>query len=244
MNHVVAEIGQNGGNATVLVTPEGVVLIDTKNDRVHDDLVAKVRSVTDRPIKYAVLTHSHADHSAGAAKLQAMGVTVVGTVATRENMMRTNAPGAPQVTYTGYSQVVLGGKEVQLREFRGHTRGDTVALIPSARVIVAGDLVTTPDSIPTIVNYGDGGSWSDLGRTLDEVAKLDFDTLIGGHGPALSKAEFLKYRDRIAAIRERFRALNRERKTQDEITQTLIKEFNWGTGPAAGNIPGMLQELR
>jgi len=54
----------------------------------------------------------------------------------------------------------------------------------------------------------------------------------------------LKYRDRIAAIRDRFRALNRERKTQDEITQTLLKEFNWGSGPAAGNIPGMLQELR
>jgi glyoxylase-like metal-dependent hydrolase (beta-lactamase superfamily II) len=244
VNHVVAEIGQNGGNATVLLTNDGVVLIDTKNDRVHDDLVSKVKSLTDRPIKYAVLTHSHGDHSSGAAKLQAMGVTVIGTVATRENMLRTNAPGIPQVTYSGYSQVVLGGKEVQLREFRGHTRGDTVALIPSARLAIAGDLVTTPDTIPPIVNYGDGGSWTDLGRTLDEVAKLDFDTLIGGHGPVLSKADFLKYRDRIAAIRDRFRALNRERKTQDEITQTLLKEFNWGTGPAAGNIPGMLQELR
>jgi cyclase len=244
VNHVVAEIGQNGGNATVLLTNDGVVLIDTKNDRVHDDLVSKVKSLTDRPIKYAVLTHSHADHSGGAAKLQAMGVTVIATMATRENMLRTNAPGVPQVTYTGYSQLVLGGKEVQLREFRGHTRGDTVALIPSARVAIAGDLVATPDAIPAIVNYGDGGSWNDLGRTLDEVAKLDFDTLLGGHGPVLTKAEFLKYRDRIAAIRERFRALSRERKTQDEITQTLLKEFNWGSGPAAGNIPGMLQELR
>ena len=244
VNHVVAEIGQNGGNATVLLTNDGVVLIDTKNDRVHDDLVSKVKSLTGRPIKYAVLTHSHGDHAGGAAKLEAMGVTVIATVATRENMLRTNAPGIPQVTYSGYSQVILGGKEVQLREFRGHTRGDTVALIPSARLAIAGDLVTTPDTIPPIVNYGDGGSWSDLGRTLDEVAKLDFDTLIGGHGPVLSKAEFLKYRDRIAAIRDRFRALNRERKTQDEITQTLLKEFNWGTGPAAGNIPGMLQELR
>jgi len=244
VNHVVAEIGQNGGNATVLLTNDGVVLIDTKNDRVHDDLVSKVKSLTDRPIKYAVLTHSHGDHASGAAKLEAMGVTVIATVATRENMLRTNAPGIPQVTYSGYSQVILGGKEVQLREFRGHTRGDTVALIPSARLAIAGDLVTTPDTIPPIVNYGDGGSWSDLGRTLDEVAKLDFDTLIAGHGPVLSKADFLKYRDRIAAIRDRFRALNRERKTQDEITQTLLKEFNWGTGPAAGNIPGMLQELR
>ena len=55
----------------------------------------------------------------------------------------------------------------------------------------AGDLVATPDTIPAIVNYGDGGSWTDLGRALDEVAALDFDTLIGGHGPALSRADFL-----------------------------------------------------
>jgi len=159
-------------------------------------------------------------------------------------MIRANQPGAPQIAYSGYSQIVLGGKEVQLREVRGHTRGDTIALIPSARVVVAGDLVATPDTIPAIVNYGDGGSWTDLGRALDEVAKLDFDTLIAGHGPVLTRADFLKYRDRIAAIRERARALNRERKTQDDITQTLLKEFNWGAGPAAGNVAGMLQELR
>jgi glyoxylase-like metal-dependent hydrolase (beta-lactamase superfamily II) len=244
VNHVVAEIGQNGGNATVLVTSEGVVLIDTKNDRMHDDLVAKVKSLTSQPIKYAVLTHNHADHSGGAAKLQAEGTTILASMGTRENMVRGNQPGVPPVAYTGASLFVLGGKEVQLREFRGHTRGDTVVLIPSARVVVAGDLVATPDTIPPIVNYGDGGSWTDLGRALDEVAKLDFDTLIGGHGPPLTKAEFLRYRDRAAAIRERVRALNRERKSQDDITQTLLKEFNWGSGPAAGNIAGMLQELR
>lgn len=244
VNHVVTEIGQNGGNATVLLTSEGVVLVDTKNDRMHDDLVAKVKSLTDRPIRYAVLTHNHADHSGGAGKLQALGVAIVASTGTRENMLRANQPGAPQVAYSGSAQIVLGGKEVQLREFRGHTRGDTVVLIPSARVLVAGDLVATPDTIPPIVNYGDGGSWTDLGRTLDEVATLEFDTVIGGHGPVLTKAEFLKYRDRIAAIRERVRTLNRERKTQDEIAQTLLKEFNWGAGPAAGNVAGMMQELR
>jgi cyclase len=244
VNHVVAEIGQNGGNATVLVTGDGVILVDTKNDRMHDDLVAKVKSLSDKPIRYAVLTHNHADHSGGAAKLQAEGTTIVASAGTRENMVRANQPGAPQVAYTGYSQIALGGTQVQLREVRGHTRGDTVVLIPSARVAVAGDLVTTPDTIPPIVNYGDGGSWTDLGRALDEVATLDFDTLIAGHGPVLSRADFLRYRDRIAAIRERFRALNRERKTQDEITQTLLREFHWGTGPAAGNVAGMMQELR
>ena len=46
------------------------------------------------------------------------------------------------------------------------------------------------------------------------------------------------------ADKERFRALVSEKKTQDEIAQALIKEFNWGSGPAAGNLAGMMQELR
>ena len=243
-NHVVAEIGENGGNVTIYVTNEGVVLIDSKNERMHDDIIAKVKSVTNQPIKYMILTHNHADHSGGSARLQAIGVTVVSSVGSREHMMRTNAPGPAQIAYSGYSQMFLGGKELQLREHRGHTRGDTVISFPAARIVVGGDLVTTPDTIPSIVNYADGGNWTDLGRSLDEIAKMDFDILIGGHGPNLTKQEFLKYRDRAAAIRERFRTLNRERKSQEEIAQTLTKEFNWGTGPAAGNLAGMLQELR
>jgi glyoxylase-like metal-dependent hydrolase (beta-lactamase superfamily II) len=243
-NHVVSEIGQNGGNVTFYVTNEGVILIDSKNERMHDDIIAKVKSVTNQPIKYMILTHNHGDHSGGSAKLQTLGVTVVSSVGSRENMMRTNTPGQAHIAYSGYSQVFLGGKELQLREYRGHTRGDTVISFPAARVVVGGDLVTTPDTIPTIVNYGDGGNWTDLGRSLDEVAKMDFDVMIGGHGPNLTKQEFLKYRDQTVAIRERVRALNRERRSQEEIAAALLKEFNWGTGPAAGNIAGMMQELR
>ena len=73
---------------------------------------------------------------------------------------------------------------------------------------------------------------------------MDFDVLIGGHGPNLTKAELHRFRDKVRGIRERFRALNRDKKSQDEIAQALIKEFNWGSGPAAGNLAGMMQELR
>jgi cyclase len=243
-NHVVAEIGQNGGNVVVYVTDEGVILIDSKNERMHDDIIAKVKSVTDKPIKYMILTHNHGDHSGGSARLQSIGVTVVSSVGARDNMARANQAGAATLAFSGYGQLFLGGKELQLREYRGHTRGDTVISFPAARAIAAGDLVTTPETIPTIVNYGDGGNWSDLGRSLEEVARLDFDTVIGGHGPNLTRADYLKYRDRVIAIRERVRALNRERKSAEEIAATVGKEFNWGTGPAAGNIAGMMQELR
>ena len=151
---------------------------------------------------------------------------------------------AREVAYTGYSELMLGNTRLELREFRGHTRGDTVVSLPGRRAVIAGDLVTTPDSIPAIVNYGDGGNWTELGESLQAIAMMDFDILIAGHGPNLTKAEIVKFRDKVVGIRERFRALNRERKSQDEIAQTLLKEFNWGAGPAAGNLAGMMQELR
>ena len=244
VNHTVAEIGQNGGNVTVVLTREGVILVDAKNERMHEDMVAKVKSITDRPIRYMVLTHNHGDHSGGSARLQVMGVSVVSSIGSRENMARTNAPGLAHIAYAGYSELELGGTRLELREFRGHTKGDTVVTLPAMRTIIAGDLVATPDTIPPIVSYADGGNWTELVESLDAVAKLDFDVLIAGHGPNLTKMEFLKYRDKAAAIRDRFRTLNREKKSQDEIARTLTAEFNWGTGPAAGNLAGMMQELR
>src|SRR5438552_1300893 len=228
--NTVAQIGAQGGNVTIYLTNDGVILFDSKNEQMHDDIVSKVRSLTDKPIKYLVLTHNHADHSGGAAKMQQIGATVIISEEDRRNMERGNQQGLHQITYRERSQIFLGGKEVRLREFCGHTDGDTVAYLPGPRVVIAGDLVTTPDTIPQIVNYGDRGNWTDMGKALDEIAKMDFDVLIGGHGPILTKQEFLKHRDKVSGIRERVRELNGQGKTQAEITQTLIKEFNYGAG--------------
>ena len=244
VNDVVAEIGQFGGNITVYLTDEGAILIDSKNEQMHDDVVAKVKSLTDKPIKYVILTHNHQDHSGGAARMQQIGATLIISRDDRQQMARAGQMGLPQIAYSRNASVVLGGKEVQLTEYCGHTRGDTVAYLPAARVLVVGDLVTTPDTIPQIVNYGDGGNWTDMGKTLDAIAGLDFDLMVAGHGPVLTKQQFLDHRAKVARIRERARTLVKEGRSQEEITQTLLKEFNWGSGPAAGNIAGMIAEFR
>jgi glyoxylase-like metal-dependent hydrolase (beta-lactamase superfamily II) len=242
--NTVAQIGTFGGNVTIYLTDEGVILIDSKNEQMHDDIVSKVRSLTDKPIKYVVLTHNHADHSGGSTKMQQIGATVIISEEDRQNMQRGKQPGLPQIAYRERAQLFLGGKEVRLREFCGHTDGDTVAYLPAARVVIVGDLVTTPDTIPQIVNYGDRGNWTDMGKTLDEIANIDFDFLVGGHGPVLTKQEFIKHRDKISGIRERVRELNRQGKTQEEITKTLINEFNYGAGFEAGQIGPMMLELK
>jgi len=242
---VIPDIPLYGGNVGIYLTDGGVVLVDSKNERMHDDLLAKVRSLTDAPIKYVVLTHNHADHSAGAAQLRALGATVIMSEADRQRLGGVGEPGLPQVGYEGHAEIVLGGKRIELLEFCGHTSGDTVVYLPDARVVVAGDLVATPDSIPQVTNYADGGSWTDMVRSLDTLAELDFDLMIAGHGPVLTKREFLAHRAKIAAIRTRAEELVRAHKSQSEIAAALASEFNWGVGPglAAGNIAGMLVEF-
>jgi len=245
INANLAEIISLGGNIAVYLTDDGVILVDSKNERLHDDVVAKVRSLTDKPIKYVILTHNHDDHAGGAEKMAAMGATVIISASDRENMARVaNRRWLPQFSYVGRAQVRLGGKEAQLYEVRGHTKGDTLVYFPAARIVCGGDLFATVEELPFIVNYADGGNWMDLSDAIDELLKLDFDSLIPGHGPVITKKQVVEIRNKVVAIRERFRALVRAGKNQEEISQTLVKEFNWGTGPAAGNLPGMMQELR
>jgi len=233
-----------GGNVTIYLTDEGVILFDSKNAQMHADLVSKVRSLSDKPIKYVVLTHSHPDHSAGSEKMQQSGATVMISREDWALMAQQHMPGLPQIAYHGQAALHLGGKQVLLDEFCGHTRGDTVAFLPGPRVLIVGDLVTVPDSIPEIVGYSDGGNWTDLGLALNALAGIDFDVMIPGHGPPLTKAEFLKHRDKVIAIRERVRTLTHQGRSRQEIAHVLRQEFNYGGGLADAQIAPMMQELK
>ena len=59
------EIEGDGGNVAVYVTNEGVILVDDKYEADYDGIMAKVKSITNQPIKYILSTHYHADHSGG-----------------------------------------------------------------------------------------------------------------------------------------------------------------------------------
>jgi cyclase len=233
-----------GGNATALITDAGVLLVDSKSDREHDDLMAKLKTLTDKPVKYVILTHNHGDHSGGAAKLAAMGSTVIISAADRLNMIRGNEKYVPDFGYIGRAELTLGGKRAELRQFRGHTRGDTAVYLPAERTILLGDLLTTAETIPMIVSYPDGGSWSDWAMSIDEILKMDFDNAIPGHGPMITKQRLIELRAKYGMIMERVHTMAREKKTEKEIQDALVKEFNWGFGPSAGNIAGMMIELR
>jgi glyoxylase-like metal-dependent hydrolase (beta-lactamase superfamily II) len=135
---------------------------------------------------------------------------------------------------------VSAGQEVQLTEYCGHTRGDTVAYFPAARAIAVGDLIAWPDeSIPQIVNYGDGGNWTDALKTLETIAALDWDVLVPGHGPVMTKQDLRAHLTKHKAIVDRAKALIKQGRTEAEVTQALTAEFNWSSGVA-----GLMMEFR
>ena len=238
-----------GGNVTILLTDEGVVLVDDKFEQDHEGIIAKVKSVTDQPVKYVLSTHHHADHSGGNAKFLPTA-EIISTANARANITghkQSNAPpgvAAARVVFTEECSVFLGGKEARSRHFgRGHTNGDAIVYFPALRAIHTGDLMagTTP-----LIDYPGGGSVVEWIKTLDAAMQLDFDTVIPGHGPVTSKAGLLTYRNNIEKLRNRAAGLIREGKSQDEVGKVMIAEFGWAPNglQMQWSLPGMMTELK
>ena len=84
----------SGGNVAVLVTSEGVILIDDKFEENFEEIIENVRSVTDQPVKYVINTHYHADHSGGNSRFLAVA-EVISTRNARTNILEQRQSGAP-----------------------------------------------------------------------------------------------------------------------------------------------------
>ena len=243
------EIEGDGGNVAVYITNEGVILIDDKYEQDFDNIVAKVKSVTSQPIKYILSTHHHADHSGGNTKFSSVA-EIISTANARANIVQHKQSNAPanmvpaRVVFTEETAVFLGGKEVRARYFgRGHTNGDAIVYFPALRTLHTGDLMAgkTP-----LIDYPGGGSVVEWTKTLDEAMKLDFDTVIPGHGPVTDRAGLLAYRNNVEKLRNRAAAMIREGKSQEEVGKVMIAEFGWASSglQMQWSLPGMMAELK
>jgi glyoxylase-like metal-dependent hydrolase (beta-lactamase superfamily II) len=254
-------ISGEGGNVAVDVTSEGVLLVDDMFDRNHADILAQVKSVTDKPLKYVINTHQHDDHAGGDFKMLPI-VEVIAHKNARANLVDIRQPyyedtpgtpiGLPPVTFSDELSVNLAGHEIRAKYFgRGHTNGDVIVYFPDLKVIHTGDLFlgrqagrgavqTRPPGVNIYVDYAQGGSFLDWTRTLDGILQLDFDTAIPGHGPVSTKADVMKFRADLEAMRNRLAGMVKEGKTKAEVLRVLETDYGWKstgcplTPPTAG----------
>jgi glyoxylase-like metal-dependent hydrolase (beta-lactamase superfamily II) len=233
------------GNTTALITNDGVLLVDDKFDIDHAGIMAELKKITDKPVKYVIDTHHHADHSGGNAKFQAMDAKIVASQEAREQMVIASQPGLPDIVIEHHAHIFLGGKNVALYHFgRAHTNGDVVVLFGADRVLAAGDMYTNGDDVPELIDYGGGGSATEWPNTLRAVLALDFDTVVPGHGPVATKQQMADFRQSTIKLVSRVREMNRAKKSKDDIANMLMTEFHWGDLHLGRGLNGVIAEAQ
>ena len=202
-DHAYAYTAEGDPNTGIIIGDDSVLVADTQaTPAMAQDVIRRIREVTDKPIKYVVLTHYHAVRVLGASAYQPEQILAsqdtydlivergeqdkaseIGRFPRLFSNVESVPPGMtwPTMTFTGKMTLWLGKLEVQLLQLgRGHTKGDTVVWVPKDRVLLSGDLVEF-DATP----YAGDAYFKDWPKTLERVAALQPAALVPGRGPAL-----------------------------------------------------------
>jgi len=219
-----------GGTIGVLTGPDGVFMVDTQFAPLTDKIVAAVKKITDRPIRFVVNTHVHGDHTGGNENLGKMGVTLLSRDQLRYRLAHpapaaNGAPGTPAappalplMTYDGPVTFHMNGEDVELIPVpRAHTDGDTMVHFVNADVIMTGDFYRSIQ-YPNI-DRGNGGSLNGMIAGLGQVIGLAGPNtkIIPGHGPTVDRAAVTMHRDMLLVVKDRIAKLVDQGKTQDEV---------------------------
>src|SRR3712207_1927612 len=205
-------------NTGVIIGDDGCIVIDAQaTPAMAEDVIARVRQVTDKPIKYVVLSHYHAVRVLGASAYKAQGIIAsnatyrlivergeedkASEIGRFPRLFRgedTIPPGLtwPTLVFESGLSVFLGKREVKLLHLgAGHTAGDIVAWVPDARAIFSGDLVEYHSAC-----YCGDAHLREWPLTLNRIRDLDPRALVPGRGDALTSET--QVREALAMTRD------------------------------------------
>ena len=149
-----------------------------------------------------------------------------------------------KTTYTT-DTLSYGGEQIDYGHvFQAHTDGDIVVLFPQSRVLAAGDMYTEGAATPQLIDYRGGGSAKQWTATVAEVLKLDFDTVVPGHGNVTTKREMTAFRDSTQRLTELATQLVKQGKSRAEIEQTMRMEFGWQDLHVQLALDGLINEMQ
>ena len=234
-----------GGNVTVQIGDEGVLLVDAGTTASADALIAEVRKLSKRPIRFLINTHLHADHTGGNVALSRTAtdplepLNIIG----HERVMRRMAAALPAFKpgeTTGGSERLRGlpideyftptkdmrfnGEAVVLyHEAAAHTDGDSFVLFRGSDVVSAGDIFT-PGGYP-FIDVANGGTVQGEIAALNHLLQLTVPGhteeggtyVVPGHGRICDEADVVEFRDMIVIVRDRVQDMIKKRMTLDQI---------------------------
>jgi len=215
----------SGGNTSVFVTTNGVVVVDTKNPGWGQPLLDKIKELTSKPITTVINTHTHFDHVSGNVEFPT-NIDIVVQENTKSNMEKmapvtglpakgptpnifkeNNGKGLPKRTFKDRLSIGKGADQVDLYYFgRGHTNGDAWVVFPALRIMAAGDIFAGKN-LP-LLDANNGGSGVAIGDSLAKAHSTvkNVDTIVTGHSVQMTMTDLKEFSDFnkefLAAVRD------------------------------------------
>jgi glyoxylase-like metal-dependent hydrolase (beta-lactamase superfamily II) len=233
----------SGGNIGVLTGDDGVVLIDDQFAPLTEKIVAAIKEISDKDIRFLINTHIHPDHTGGNENLGKMGVDIIAHDNVRSRLaagVNNNPPlpkeGLPVVTFNDTVTFHMNGETVKaFKVGSAHTDGDTVIHFMDSNVIHTGDVFRTT-SYP-FIDKNNGGSFGGLLEVLQQLYDMSGaeTVIIPGHGVITDREMVKQFRDMLVTIRDRVKEQIDQGKTLEEITAANVTaEYDERWAPPPG----------
>ncbi len=240
VNGIFAETGIYGCNPGFIVTPEGVVMVDTPQ-KPSDWLYWKEAISVHGPVRWLINTEYHWDHTMGNPYF---GGIVVAHDATYRDFFQVSSiwgfgiegaqswikhsdpegvsiadnyvPRPPQVTFSRDMTIHIGGMQIQLLHTPGHTDGQAVVYIPERGVLFATDNLFV-EFLPW---FHDSNPFDWL-ASLSRLKAMDYDRIVPGHGPICGKEEVGHMEEKICGVLSRVRQAIDRGLSEEEAAATV-----------------------
>jgi cyclase len=247
-----------GGNTTVQIGDDGVLVVDSKSEAAAPALLEEIRKLSNKPIVWLINTHLHADHMAGNEALLKIGNTDSlrrARVIAHENVLNrlaNPAPGGPSRvaeaatlndTYFGsFKDFFFNGEPVFVHHMpAAHTDGDSMVLFRRSDVLATGDLFT-PERYP-IIDAANGGTVQGVISALNRILEITVPAryqeagtyVIPGHGRLCDEADVVEYRDMVTIIRDRIQDSINKGKTLEQVkAEKPTRDYDTRYGATTG----------
>jgi glyoxylase-like metal-dependent hydrolase (beta-lactamase superfamily II) len=249
------DIGKNGSNVGWIEFNDFVVVIDTAFPLGAEEAIGRIKETTkNKPIKYAIVTHYHADHSFGNGVFAKEGAMIVAHENARKEYLEKNvkaygesaekdpayakyAPLAPNLTFTDKFIIDDGSRRAEIH-FLGHahTTGCVWTWLPKEKVLFTGDAC-----VNGAFNYmgdSDSASWIEV---LTKAQALGAEKIGPGHGAAAGGELLETQKKYFVELRAQVGKLVKEGKSQDEVKAAVdIPMWKQWTGQQKMSEPNIL----
>ncbi len=229
-DRLYAITGGRGATGGAYIGDDGVLLIDAKQDEQSvAQVIAGLKKLTDKPLKYLVNTHSDRDHITGNRFYPKTTVFVAHENCRKEffHPLRDGTesdwgkpelvPFLPSVTFSDKKVLALGSKNVELWYFGvGHTTGDTVVYFPEEKMAFVGDQIFLER--PQLIHSYKGGNSFEHVKTLTKMLEtLDADRFPSGHSEIVGRDDVRTHIAQVKEYQTKIAGLVKEGKTLAQV---------------------------